>query len=66
MSYFVVMADQFSGLDMCVNHTCKIVHMCDLQHACCFAHEKDKLVMLFCMSMTPKLQLSARLQVDRS
>ena len=35
------MADQFSGLDMCANRTRNIVHMCDLQHACCFAHKKD-------------------------
>ena len=41
LSYFVVMADQFSGLDMCANHTRKIVHTCDSQHACCFAQEKD-------------------------
>ena len=35
------MADQFSGLDTRANRTRKIVHMCDLQHACRFAHEKD-------------------------
>ena len=35
------MADQFSGLDMRVNRMRKIVHTCDLQHACRFAHEKD-------------------------
>ena len=33
--------DQFSGFDMRANRTRKIVHTCDLQHACCFAHEKD-------------------------
>ena len=38
--YFVVMADQFSGLDTRANRTCKIVHTCDLKHACRFAHEK--------------------------
>ena len=31
----------FSDLDTRANHTHKIVHMCDLQHACCFAHKKD-------------------------
>ena len=41
LSYFVVMADQFSGLDTRVNHTRKIVHTCDLQHTCCFANKKD-------------------------
>ena len=35
------MADQFSGLDTCAIHTHKIVHTCDLQHACRFAHGKD-------------------------
>ena len=35
------MADQFSGLDTRANRTRKIVHTCDLQHACRFAHEKD-------------------------
>ena len=50
LSYFVVMADQFSGLDTCVNHTHKIVHTCDLQHACCFAHKKDCLVILLCLT----------------
>ena len=43
-NYFVVMADQFSGLDTRANHTSKIVHMLfcsDLQHTCCFAHKKD-------------------------
>ena len=45
MSCFVVMADQFSGLDTHVNRTRKIVHMCDLQHTCCFAHEKDWITM---------------------
>ena len=45
-SYFVVMADQFSGLDTRANHTRKIFHMCDLQHACCFAHEKDWMIMV--------------------
>ena len=35
------MAEQFSGLDTCVNRTHKIVHKCDLQHECRFAHEKD-------------------------
>ena len=44
LSYFVVMADQFSGLDTRANHTRKIVHTCDLQHACCFAHEKDSVL----------------------
>ena len=44
MSYFVVIADQFSGLDTRANHTCKIVHTCDLQHACYFAHEKDCII----------------------
>ena len=39
--YFVVMVDQFSGLDTCANRMRKIVHTCDLQHACHFAHEKD-------------------------
>ena len=34
------MTDQFSGLDTRANHTRKIVHTCDLQHACC-AHEND-------------------------
>ena len=28
-------------LDTHANRTCKIVHTCDLQHACCFAHKKD-------------------------
>ena len=41
LSHFVVMADQFSGLDARVNRMRKIVHTCDLQHTCCFAHEKD-------------------------
>ena len=35
------MADQFSGLDTRENRTRKIVHTCDLQHVCRFAHEKD-------------------------
>ena len=35
------MADQFSGLDTRANRTRKIVHTCDLQHTCHFAHEKD-------------------------
>ena len=26
---------------MRANRTRKIIHMCDLQHACCFAREKD-------------------------
>ena len=30
-----------SGLDTRANRTRRIVHACDLQHACCFAHEKD-------------------------
>ena len=34
------MADQFSGLDTRANRMRKIVHTCDLQHTCCFAHEK--------------------------
>ena len=41
LSYFVMMADQFSGLDTRANHTRKIVHTWDLQLVCCFAHEKD-------------------------
>ena len=39
--YLVVMADQFNGLDTSANRTRKIVHTCNLQHACCFAHKKD-------------------------
>ena len=36
------MADQFSGIiDARANRTRKMVHTCDLQHACCFAHKKD-------------------------
>ena len=35
------MVDQFSGLDTRANRTPKIVHTCDLQHTCCFAHKKD-------------------------
>ena len=39
--YFVVMVDQFSGLDTCAIRMHKIVHTCDLQQACRFAHKKD-------------------------
>ena len=35
------MADQFSGLDTCANHTHQIFRTFDLQHTCCFAHEND-------------------------
>ena len=36
------MVDQFSGIiDARANRARKMVHTCDLQHACCFAHKKD-------------------------
>ena len=40
------MLDQLSDLDMHVNRMRKIVHTCDLQHACRFAHGKDWYVVL--------------------